>query len=57
MAKKYVSKIVKGNVTMDIKDAEAQAAVQTLNSVSAITAAQVTAAWDEIFNPQDNNSN
>ena len=58
MAKKYVSKIVKGNVTMDIKDAEAQADIQDLQAVSAITAAQVTAAWDEIFNPeQDNNSN
>ena len=38
-------------------DAEAQADIQTLQAVSAITAAQVTAAWDEIFNAQDNNSN
>jgi hypothetical protein len=54
MAKKYVSKIVKGNVTMDIKDAEAQADILTLQGVSAITAQEVTAAWDSIFN---NNSN
>ena len=57
MAKKYISKIVKNNVTMDIKDAEAQADIQTLQAVSAITAEQVTAAWDDIFFPQDNNSN
>ena len=38
-------------------DAEAQADIQDLQAVSAITAEQVTAAWDDIFNPQDNNSN
>ena len=56
MAKKYLSKIVKSGNTIYMKDAEAQADIQDLQGVSAITAAQVTAAWDEIFNNNNNNS-
>jgi len=54
MAKKYISKIVKNNVTMDIKDAEAQADIQTLQAVSAMTASQVEGIWNEVFNPSNN---
>lgn len=47
MAKKYISKIVKGGQTIHVKDAEAQAAIANLPSAASVATAE--AVIDELI--------
>lgn len=48
MAKKYISKIVKDGVTMNIKDAEARAAIAELDPASAASTQTCEDIIDEL---------